>query len=294
MRETGPIRISSDKNWIAVSGGMLCSFALKRDGSLWAWGGNWMGQLGSGSGTFTEFSGPVEKLPQMAGLNRIGRDSDWIHVSAGSEHVLAQKRDGTLWAWGRNDCGQLGVGTYVSTNRPVRIGAETNWITFAAAGAGQRGASSAAIKQDGTLWVWGNWKRLKLPSGGVSPDDTNMASRPLQLGTGTDWVRVACGNGIGAGVKADGTLWTWGNTRSGPSLPETTVAPRREGVDHDWRDVSMDGPGFGTEGTMHAIKTDGTVWTWNPQILRAKGIPQAASTSEPHQILRLREPSKAP
>jgi alpha-tubulin suppressor-like RCC1 family protein len=88
------------------------------------------GQLGSGTGPVTDFSPPIEKLPQMAGLNRVGKDSDWARVSAGAEHVLAQKRDGTLWAWGRNDCGQLGVGTYISTNRPVRISTETNWLAF--------------------------------------------------------------------------------------------------------------------------------------------------------------------
>jgi alpha-tubulin suppressor-like RCC1 family protein len=297
FRETSPVRISADKNWVAVSGGMLCSFALKRDGSLWAWGGNWAGQLGDGTGTFKEFSAPVEKLPQRSGLNRIGRDSDWARVSAGSEHVLAQKRDGTLWAWGRNECGQLGLSTYLATNRPVRISADTNWIAFGASGAGQRGAWSAAIKRDGTLWVWGNWKRLKLPSGSLNHSDTNMAAQPLKLGADSNWVQVACGKEVGAAVKADGTLWTWGNTAPGSQLPEFGITPRPQGIDHDWSQISADALGLGTEGNMHALKTDRTVWTWNPQILAAKGIPQPASlvsTSAPHQILRLREFSQVP
>ncbi len=288
MRETGPVRISGDKAWAAVSGGMLCSFALRRDGSLWAWGGNWMGQLGNESQTFTEFGAPIEKLPQMAGLNRVGNDADWVGVYAGSEHVLAQKRDGTLWAWGRNDCGQLGLGTYISTSRPVRINIETNWLMFAAGGAGQRGAWSAAIKEDGTLWVWGNWKRLKLPKGGVAPKGTQLASRPVQLGTETNWATIACGNETGAAIKKDGTLWTWGDS-------ENPGMPRQKGTDRDWSHVSADGPGLGAEDCMHALKRDGTVWTWNTQIVAGPGIPPASgsvSNGAPHQILRLRESPK--
>jgi alpha-tubulin suppressor-like RCC1 family protein len=270
-RASSPVRISSETNWLAVAGGMLSSFALKRDGTLWAWGGNWTGQLGNGSGRLTEFNPPIEKLPQMAGLNRIGQDTDWVRLSAGSEHVLAQKRDGTLWSWGRNDCGQLGVGTYVSTKRPIPISAETNWLMFAAAGAGQRGAWSAAIKQDGTLWVWGNWKRLKLPNGRPTPTDTNIVPRPLQLGTETTWVRVACGNEAGAALKADGTLWTWGSD----TFLAAGITPRQQGTDNDWSDVSIDGLGLGTESAIHALKRDGTLWTWHPLILGSNATAQA-------------------
>ena len=293
-RESSPVRISSDKNWLSVSGGMLSSFALKRDGSLWACGGNWMGQLADGqSRKLTDFNSPVEKLPQIGRLSRVGHDSDWVRISAGSEHVLAQKRDGTLWAWGRNDCGQLGVGNYVSTNRPVRISSDANWTTFAAAGVGQRGGWTAAIKKDGTLWVWGNWKRLKLPNGGAPPNDTNMASRPLRLGRDTNWMRIACGNETSAAVKTDGTLWTWERNMG---AAETSIVPRPHGIDHDWSDVSAIARGFGTEGAIHARKADGTLWTWDPQILPAKGIPPATgvASNAPHQILRLRNSSKTP
>jgi hypothetical protein len=124
-----------------------------------------------------------------------------------------------------------------------------------------------------------------------------MAPRPLQLGADTNWVRIACGNEVGAGVKADGTLWTWGSRGTGVKLPEASITPLELGIDHDWSDVSVDGLGFGTEGTMHAIKSDGTLWTWDPQILAAKGTPPAAglvSNAVPHRILRLREVSKDP
>src|SRR5437899_182011 len=73
---------------------LLSSFALKRDGSLWAWGGNWTGQLGDGQQrAFVEFSFPLEKLPQTPRPTRVGSDADWVAIAIGAEHVLAQKQD---------------------------------------------------------------------------------------------------------------------------------------------------------------------------------------------------------
>ena len=83
--------------------------AIKKDGTLWAWGWNFKGQLGNG--TNIDSNTPVQ----------VGTDTNWQSVSAGREHAVAIKKDGTLWAWGRNDFGQLGNGTYKNSNMPVQI-----------------------------------------------------------------------------------------------------------------------------------------------------------------------------
>src|SRR5512135_2005937 len=94
--------------------------AIKTDGTLWAWGWNFRGQLGNG--TNTDINTPVQ----------VGADTGWRSVSAGREYTAAIKKDGTLWAWGRNDMGQLGDGTQESRNKPVRIGADSDWRSVTA------------------------------------------------------------------------------------------------------------------------------------------------------------------
>jgi alpha-tubulin suppressor-like RCC1 family protein len=298
--ETRPVQLGSDSDWAAVAGGMLSSFALKRDGSLWAWGGNWTGQLGDGGpGPLGEFKFPLETLPQSPRPRRIGQDTNWAAISAGAEHVLALKRDGTLWAWGANGCGQLGLGTFSPTNRPTQIGRDRDWALAAAGGVGQSGAHSAGLKRDGSLWVWGNWRNLRLPKSGPNPADTNLVSRPMRFGQSSDWTAVACGSGLGAAVKSNGTLSLWGTGTSGRmpgvALANIGAAPSRLGEDHDWLTVVLDGAGLGGECTMHGLKSDGSLWSWDPQIKPAPGMSQRSpgGGSSPRQILLLGKPQPA-
>ena len=93
---------------VPVSAGVGSSFALKADGSLWAWGLNSFGQLGDG--TTKGKATPVKIMDSVAS------------VSAGAYHAAAIKTDGSLWAWGDNSCGQLGNGSSISTAyKPVYI-----------------------------------------------------------------------------------------------------------------------------------------------------------------------------
>lgn len=90
-------------------------------------------------------------------LIQIGTHNDWASVSAGGDHTVATKTDGTLWAWGRNYSGQLGDGTNRDKNTPIQIGTHANWASMAA---GED--HTVGIKTDGTLWTWGRnyWSQL--------------------------------------------------------------------------------------------------------------------------------------
>ena len=144
-----PVRAGEAVTWSAVSAGGLHTAALKTDGSLWTWGWNSSGQLGDGIFGHTERNVPV----------RIGEETSWSAISAGSEHTIALRVDGSLWAWGDNYSGQLGDGTWAYRPAPVRIGEETNWTAISAGG-----YHTIALRVDGSLWAWG-WNDGQLGDG---------------------------------------------------------------------------------------------------------------------------------
>jgi alpha-tubulin suppressor-like RCC1 family protein len=216
-----PVRVGSEMDWMRVACAAGHSAALKTDGSVWAWGDNVYGELGNG--TYDRTNQPV----------RVGSDADWQAVACGGfepaleeplvGHTVALKTDGTLWAWGANRVGQLGNGTFDSTNRPVRVGSDADWIVMACGV-----HHTVALKADGTLWTWGYNYVGQLGNGTF--DSTN---RPVRVGSDTDWIRVTCGNSHTLALKGNGTLWAWGNG-AGSGTPSRVNQPVQVGMDTDW------------------------------------------------------------
>ena len=85
-------------------------------------------------------------------------------VAVGTNHTLALKTSGTLWAWGANDYGQLGDGTNYSSTLPIQVNPETDWISISCGS-----HHSMAGKSDGSLWAWGNNDEGQL---GIETEDT--------------------------------------------------------------------------------------------------------------------------
>jgi len=117
---SSPVQVGGGGDWKQVTGGMEFTVALKTDGTLWAWGKNNLGQLGLGHTTGR--SSPV----QVGGLSNY---RNWAQASAGYRHSVATKTDGTLWAWGVNNYGQLGQSDTTSRSSPSQVGGLTNWKT---------------------------------------------------------------------------------------------------------------------------------------------------------------------
>ena len=130
-------------------------------------------------------------------------------IAGGEGHSLAIKTDGTLWAWGYNNTGQLGDGTKVDKNIPIKIGSG-----YAMIAAGR--FYSLAIKTDGTLWAWG------ANDTGQLGDGTNVNKNiPVQIGSG--YAAIAAGDGHSLAIKTDGTLWAWGFNNAGQLGDGTNV-----------------------------------------------------------------------
>ena len=235
---TVPTQVGTDINWARVSGGLNHTVAIKSDGSLWSWGRNSVGQLGRGAG-----------LPDTYTPTRVGTDVDWKEVSCCEDSVLALKQDGSLWAWGDNYYGQLGLGDTTHRYTPTRVGIDTDWRLVAAGN-----MHVAAIKVDGSLWAWGDNR-----NGGLGVGDTTDRSTPTRVGSDTDWKQVNCGNRFTVAIKNDGSLWAWGVNNAGQlGLGDTTdrSVPTRVGTDTDWKYVDCGGA------FVVAIKNDGSLWAW--------------------------------
>jgi|GEM_PF-508524 len=173
---------------VSISAGRDASFAIRSDGSLWGWGNNQGGEIGTGASSFYPF--PID-----TGF------SNARQVQTGYDHVVALKNDGTVWAWGTNNNGQLGDGTFVSRFAPVQI-ASLSGITMISAGT----EVSAALKNDGTVFYWGG------NSGIATPTQITGLSNVVAV--------LAClehiaGNKVVYSIKNDGTVWEFADQVAG-------------------------------------------------------------------------------
>jgi alpha-tubulin suppressor-like RCC1 family protein len=257
---SSPKQVGSLTNWAAISAG-ISSLAVKTDGTLWSWGTNVDGTLGLGN--TTSYSSPKQ----------VGALTGWLDVSCGSYYTAyAIKTNGTLWSWGRNAYGQLGLGNTTKYSSPKQVGALTNWSKVAA---GQLFA--AAIKTDGTLWAWGY-----NAFGQLGTNNTSYYSSPVQIGALSNWSQISTGSRYCIAVKTNGTIWGWGQNQYGQlGLGNATYysSPKQIGALTAWSKISVCGGG-----STLSIKTDGTLWSWGRNHLGQLALNNTTYYSSPKQI----------
>ena len=175
--------------------------AIKTDGSLWTWGGNYRGQLGNNLPDNNMRSAPIQ----------VGTDTTWSKLAGGYNNSAVIKSDNTLWVWGSNQSGSLGLNSQGPSNNsrssPTQLpGTWSNGTLFFP-------NCGTFVKTDGTLWSWGynDNGTLGLNQGGPG----NHRSSPTQVGTDTTWDTIYSGSGNSMASKTDGTFWVWGNNDTG-------------------------------------------------------------------------------
>lgn len=200
---------------------------------LYAFGSNENGSLGIGKDNWS--------------FEKINNNQNWIQIESGKFHSLALKSDGTLWAWGRNNFGQLGNNTTEDSYLPIQIGSNNDWIFVECAD-----NSSFAIKKDGTLWAWGNNNKGVLGLG-----NNSLYKSPAKVPNFYDCIKVSSTNNHTFALKKDASLWAWGDDSKGqiPNFEgDICYIPIEAAPNKKWKDISC--------GAFHSIliSYDGTLW----------------------------------
>jgi alpha-tubulin suppressor-like RCC1 family protein len=240
-----------------ISAGGYHTVYLKSDGTVWAAGRNWEGQLGNQLVT-NESSAPVQVIPE----NNFSTFDSVAAISANYYHTVYLKSDGKVWAAGRNTYGQLGDGGATQKNNPVQV-INTNGSVFdGVVGISTGTGHTVYLKDDNTVWAAG-WNEY----GQLGDGTDNDRSNPVQVidANGDPFTGVAA---ISAGafhtvyLKSDGTVWaagynTWGQlgddtegNRSNPVQVIDAAGDPFTGV------AAISAGGFLTI----YLKSDGTVW----------------------------------
>ncbi len=256
-------------DWSIVRAGTNHSLGLKTDGTLWAWGYNGSGGLGTNN--TTNRSSPVSV---------VGGFTDWCQIWAGSKNSFGIRTNGVLYAWGYNNCGRLGDNTSAPRSSPVSVvGGFCDWCYV------HNCNHTLAVRTNGTAWAWGCGYFGQLGNGsfGVYASQNCKSSPVSVLGGFTNWCQVAGGFRHSVGLRTDGTVYAWGcnsrgqlgtNNTTSVNSPVATV-----GGFTDWCQI--------TAGYQYsrALRTNGTIWSWGYNGQGVLGDNSTVSRSSPVSVV---------
>ena len=262
---SSPTQLGTSTDWAQSAHGNGSSFAIKTDGTLWAWGLASSGQLGLNS--TINSSSPVQ----------VGALTNWAQVSAAAINTGAVKTDGTLWSWGAASSGRLGNNdTTTNISSPIQIGALTDWVKVSLGG-----SFSTALKTNGTIWSWGGGSYGQL---GINESlGFGNRSSPVQIGFLTNWAQVESGGTAAFARTTSNALYAWGRAGQGNTGQDDRISrssPTQVGGLTNWAKLEHGPNAYNTA----AIKTDGTLWCWGSNGAGELGTNDIVRRSSPVQI----------
>jgi alpha-tubulin suppressor-like RCC1 family protein len=259
-----PTQMGSLTDWVSVSaaGSSTHTCGIRSSGELYCWGANSNGQLGDpNADPYAGSAAPVQVAPGQT----------WHKVAAIDQHTCAIRDDQSLWCWGSNGSGELGLGFVgdfeigYNVTVPTQVGSATNWIDV---GGGY--SSTCALNANGDMYCWGMNSMGQL---GVGTMDSFSA--PLTAAA-TNVRAMTAGGEFACAVYNDGSLWCWGdnNVSQGGNAVSDRTLPSRVGTATDWATVEA--------GITHtcAIRTDGSRWCWGDWANNALGDDNALSDTQ--------------
>ena len=256
---SSPTQLGTSASWMTFGIGPLYGMntgAIKSDGTLWSWGYNYDGKLG--------LNQAYPGLNNISSPNQVGSGTDWKQAACDYDSAVAVKTDGTLWIWGNNAYGELGLNDRVARSSPTQVPG-TTWVR-----ATGNTETVLATKSDNTLWGWG------LNDHGCIGAGFNTArSSPVQIPG--DWDSNSCrsGRATSGALRPDGTCYTWGSDTYG-SGGRNSETPSNSPIQlpGTWQEVHM---GYRSGG---GIKSDGTLWMWGRNAGDGEGVLGQNSTAQ--------------
>lgn len=188
-----PTQVAPGSRWLSVTAGGYFTCGIHVDHSLWCWGGGGYGELGLGDGDKSH-NVPVQ----------VGSHADWAEVSAGYDFACGVRAAHSLWCWGYNYNGQLGVGDRVDRHVPTRL-VGGFWAEVS-----NGSAHTCGLSVDGGLFCWGAGHHGDLGYGGATDQ-----LAPLRVGTRSDWMRLTTGGGHTCAIRTTHGLLCWGSNLRG-------------------------------------------------------------------------------
>jgi alpha-tubulin suppressor-like RCC1 family protein len=251
-------------NVVATAGGADYSLAVDVNGTVWTWGANDSGQLGNGSASPSHSPLPSS----IVGVSNV------VAVAAGSYHARVLRADGTVWAWGNNADGELGVAGLVSgqTNSPVQSMLPTQIVAIAAGD-----SHSVALDKHGAVWTWGAGGSGRLGNG-----NTTNLTVPTLLTNFSNVMAIAAGYDHTVALTTNQTMLAWGNNDSGQLGDGSTMTRLTPVPVSGLSNVVATAAGY--RFTL-AATSNGNVYAWGDNSYGQLGTNGVSSLSTP-QIVR--------